>query len=107
MLEGVALDVTVVADRNHHGFFRDQLVQIHLADFLTADVGATLVAVLPLQFLAIAADHGENVFFVGENSLMFGDFFKQLTVFAAKFFLLEVHQLAGASFSKWRQPDSG
>ena len=49
-----ALDVAVVADRDDHRLFGDQVFEIDLADLFAADLRAALVAVLSLQLQAIA-----------------------------------------------------
>ena len=89
-----ALDVAVVADRDDHRLFGDQVLQVDRADLLAADLGAPLVGVLPLQLQAVVADDGQDVLFVGENPLVLGDLVEQLVILAGQLFLLQVDQLA-------------
>src|SRR5690554_2611352 len=87
-------DVAVVTDRNDHRLFGDQVFQIDLSDLFAADFGAPLIAILSLELLAIGTDNREDVLLIGKNALIFGDFLKQLLVFAAQLFLLQIDQLA-------------
>jgi hypothetical protein len=60
-----ALDITLVADRDDHHFFCDQILKIDFAELFIVDLCATLVAMLLFQGAKIFANDGENVFSVG------------------------------------------
>ncbi len=82
-----------MADRDHHGFLGDQILQVDIADFFAADFGAAILAVLAANFADIFLDQIQDVPLVRQNAEIFRDLFEQFRVLFRQPLLLEVDQL--------------
>ena len=88
-----ALDVPVGGNRNDHGFFLDEVFQVDVADVLTGDFRAALVAKLALDVERIAADNRQNVGVVGKNRQVRMNVRHEAAEFLNELFLFQVDQL--------------
>ena len=88
-----SLDVAVVADRNDHRLFFDQVLHVHVADFDRTDLGTARVGMLALDLLHVLFNDVQNVLAITEDAEIVFDFCQQLGVLVLEFFLLEIYEL--------------